>query len=486
MEIKSIIKEMYKVVNETNEEPFLYDLASEISEYASWYRGNVPSWHNYTIHNGKKHVHCKRLSLGMAKRVCEDWANLLMNEKTDIVLGDEKSQETIERIFERNKFWRRANKNVEKYFALSIGAWVVSVENLPVNERGEIISRDGDVKINLLHGENIVPITIENEEVTECAFLSTNTNYADIVLHIKNERNEYLIVSLRAYGKNGDYKADMENIQIFDTKSSTPWFVILQPHIANNIDINSPLGISVFANSIDTLKEIDLVFDSLANEFALGKKRIFINEIPNFKRDPVTGEEIPIFDSNDVVLYQLPEAEDGKQSIVDVTQDLRVTEHKDGLQQLLNLLSYQCGFGTEHYKFDGGSVSTATQIISENSEMFRNIKKQEILIEDALVSLVHAVAYAVNNFTADHINDENVNITFDDSIIEDKASEIANDRLDVQLGVMSKAEYRAKWYGETEEEAQRKIDEMSVFTIADNDQDYTTETENGTTNEDNA
>ena len=221
------------------------------------------------------------------------------------------------------------------------------------------------------------------------------------------------------------------------------------------------------------MKEIDLVFDSLANEFALGKKRIFINEIPSYKTDPVTGDEVPVFDSNDVVIYQLPENDDGKQTITDVTQSLRVTEHNDGLQRLLNLLSYQCGFGTEHYKFDAGSIATATQIISENSEMFRNIKKQEILIEDALISLVHAVAYAVNNFTKGHIDDEKeVNVVFDDSIIEDKGSEIANDRLDVQLGVMSKAEYRAKWYGETEEEAQKKIDEMSVFSIADTD--YTT------------
>ena len=48
-------------------------------------------------------------------------------------------------------------------------------------------------------------------------------------------------------------------------------------------------------------------------------------------------------------------------------------------------------------------------------------------------------------------------IEFDDSIIEDKASERQQDRSDMAAGVMTKVEYRAKWYGETEEEAKKHI-----------------------------
>ena len=46
---------------------------------------------------------------------------------------------------------------------------------------------------------------------------------------------------------------------------------------------------------------------------------------------------------------------------------------------------------------------------------------------------------------------------FDDSIIEDKESERNTDRQDVSMGAMSLVEYRAKWYGETEEQAARKV-----------------------------
>ena len=48
-------------------------------------------------------------------------------------------------------------------------------------------------------------------------------------------------------------------------------------------------------------------------------------------------------------------------------------------------------------------------------------------------------------------------VEFDDSIIEDKQAERQSDRQDVSMGAMGLVEYRAKWYGETEEEAARKI-----------------------------
>ena len=56
---------------------------------------------------------------------------------------------------------------------------------------------------------------------------------------------------------------------------------------------------------------------------------------------------------------------------------------------------------------------------------------------------------------------EDVNIDFDDSIIEDKVSERQQDRQDVAMGVMPLWEYRVKWYGEDEETAKSMIPEQA-------------------------
>lgn len=464
----------------------LYDNESYMNMWKDWYQGKSNEFHNYIIYNGRRFVPMTRLSLGMAKRVCEDWANLLINEKTDVVVGDETSQNTLNAILRECKFWRKANEGVEKTFALGIGALVVQVDNIPIVDEG--IIPEGTVNVLFINGTKIRPISIENDQITECAFINVGTKTTNISIHLKDEKGNYKIHNIKAHGKDGiNLTFDIQNeddYYIFDTKNSIPWFAILKPNIANNIDINSPLGISIFANNIDTLKEIDIIYDSFANEFVLGRKRIFIN-VEDMVVDTKTGEQVEVFDSNDVVFYVLPTSDDGKQTITNDTQTLRVSDHQIGIQTQLNLFSYACGFGTNHYKFDGGSVATATQIVSENSDLFRNLKKHEIIIEDALITVMNAIVYATNTFTQQRINaGTSIEIQFDDSIIEDKQGEKENDRIDVSMGVMSKAEFRAKWYGEDLETAQRKIDEMSSFTIADNEP-YTDGEEGGDGNAEN-
>ena len=71
---------------------------SKVAEWKSWYQGNVKGFHSYRVRNGESMVNCKRYSLGMGKKLCEDWANLLMNEKVQITLEGQKEQEFIDHV----------------------------------------------------------------------------------------------------------------------------------------------------------------------------------------------------------------------------------------------------------------------------------------------------------------------------------------------------------------------------------------------------
>ena len=445
----------------------LYSTSEHIANWLEWYTSNAKTFHNYSIYNGKKPVNMKRLTLSMGKRVCEDWANLLFNEKTDITVSDAHSQEVLHRTLADCKFWRKGNEGVEKSFALGMGAFVTVVDGIGINEDGTLADNSrAKVKVKFVNATKMTPLTFEDEEITECAFVNVNSGKTYISIHLINEKGNYEIhnITCKGDGDNLSY-VDLEDHEIFDTQSPLPWFQIIKPNLANNIDINSPLGISIFANAIDNLKETDLVWDSYANEFILGKKRIFVNT-KTWGVDAQTGEEYNFFDSNDVVIYQLPEADDGKQTITDQTQMLRVNEHIMALQNQLNLLGYKCGLGTEHYKFDGAGVATATQIVSVNSEMFRNIKKHEIVLEEVLVGVTKSVLYALSMFTNETVNpDAEITIKFDDSIIVDEASERQQDLIDVNAGIMGKAEYRAKWYNEDIETARQAIEENSEFSL---------------------
>ena len=50
-----------------------------------------------------------------------------------------------------------------------------------------------------------------------------------------------------------------------------------------------------------------------------------------------------------------------------------------------------------------------------------------------------------------------ISVVFDDSVIEDKSKIRAEDRLDIQNGIMQKWEYRMKHYGEVKDLAQKMV-----------------------------
>ena len=142
--------------------------------------------------------------------------------------------------------------------------------------------------------------------------------------------------------------------------------------------------------------------------------------------------------------------------------NIRAEQHSKAINDDLNYLSLKCGFGTERYQFGSTGVKTATEVISENSDMYRMIKKHEIILEDVLKQLIQIII-RLGIVLGNPLNpDTEITIKFDDSIIEDKETERNRDRQDVSMGVMSHAEYRSKWYGETLEEAESKLPEQNT------------------------
>lgn len=235
--------------------------------------------------------------------------------------------------------------------------------------------------------------------------------------------------------------------------SYSPPFVIDRLNIANS-DENNPLGVAVFAYAIDQLKSVDITYDSYVNEFVLGKKRIVVQ--PEATKS-IDGR--PVFDKRETVYYVLPEDRGGNGNILQqVDMSLRTAEFNTGMQDMLNILSSKCGFGENHYKFDQGSIATATQVISENSTMFRTIKKHEILLEQAITELCRTLLRMGNRYMEAGLNEEvQISVDFDDSIIEDKQTDFLRDMQLLSAGIMNDWEFRMKWMNEDEATAKAAL-----------------------------
>lgn len=277
-----------------------------IDEWLEWYQNDVEKFHHYKLYNGAVMTNQERYKLGMAKTVCEDWANLLLNEKVSIKAG--KYSEQLSKILRYNNFSKQGNQLIEKAFALGTGAFV---EYKDANDR---------VIIDYIRADMIYPLSWDNGDVTECAFGTSRMLDGKEVIYLQLHRfgktedgendEQYYIENVYIDAKSGKETDTPEDIEeLVSTGSTEPLFQIVAPNICNNIDLDSPLGISVYANGIDEVKGCDLTYDSYMNEFVLGRKRIMVPISQARVQMEKDGTVSPTFDpklDTGITLEELP------------------------------------------------------------------------------------------------------------------------------------------------------------------------------------
>ncbi len=404
------------------------EIFSHINEWLEWYQGDVEKFHKYKVFNGIQQIECLRMSLGMAKKICEDWANLILNEKVAIKAGayDKRLQE----ILEENNFRVRGNQMVELAYALGTGAFV------------EYLSGE-DVVIDYVRADMIYPLSWDNSDITECAFGSYRVQDGKNVIYLQIHRfgdldegedpdTYYLENHLIEEESGKELKLPEDVMELVNTGSETPLFQIITPNIQNNIELDSPLGISVYANSISQLKGCDLVYDSYINEFVLGKKRIIVPVSMAKVHMAENGVANPIFDPHDTVYYAMPGERGEELKLTENNMEIWASDHELGIQRCLDLLSLKTGMGTGRYQFDSSGVKTATEVISDKSDLYQNLKKNELPVTAAIIGMVQAVAFL------DGAGDIKATVDFDDSIIEDNNATIDRNIKLVQSGLRSK------------------------------------------------
>lgn len=433
-----------------------YNTASDktynhIDEWLEWYQGDVEFFHEYKVFNGSVTTMHKRYTLGMAKKVCEDWANLLLNEKVAIKAGN--YEKRLQEILDDNNFLVRANQLIEMSFALGTGALVEYL--------------DGEkVVIDYIRADMIYPLSWENGDITECAFGSIRVIDGNEVIYLQihrlgdadqGEDPELYYIENKYIDKKESVELEIpgDMLPLIPTKYDSPLFQIIMPNVCNNVDLDSPLGISVFANAIDQLKGCDLVYDSYMNEFVLGRKRILVPISFAKMQMEKEGVSAPAFDASDTVYYQMPGDKDSNLKLTEVDMTIRANEHELAVQRSLDVLALKTGLGTGRYQFDSSGVKTATEVISDKSDLYQNRQKNAIIVNAALIDMVEAIAFL------DAGREVEVFIDFDDSIIEDTNTTIDKNIKLVQGGLRSKLTAIMEINKCTEEEAMKELERIA-------------------------
>lgn len=466
------------------------------------YRGLYNAWHVINAPTiGNANATRTLFRMDMAKAVCAELAGLVWSENAEIhvsrngeYVADDPLQRFVNMVLAKNAFYTKMQEHIEQTCALGGGALKTYV-TVQRDSEGEPIPGTEKIMIDYCMADQLVPTAWDNAEISEAVFVSRKAQdgyyYTRLEWH-KWNGDTYVITNdlyrsqIQDRGSQSQdilgYWYPLNDVYPYIAKETTingldkSLFSYYRTPIANNVDDNSPLGISIYGNAFDTLHALDICYDSLVREFRLGKKRIIVPaQSVRTIIDPESGQLRRYFDANDEAYEALNTDDPDSIKVQDNSLELRVEEHVQALNALLSVLCLQVGFSASTFSFDMTSgIKTATEVISENSKTYKTIKTIQNQITPAIEKLVHNIIqlgilydleFEGQKISALAANGYDVSVIMEDAVLEDSSTRLDRAIKLVSNGFISKktAMTDPKYgLGMTDEEAEAEIQQMQA------------------------
>ena len=442
--------------------------------------------------------------MNMAKALAAEMAGLVWGEECSVRVSMDGRESTpedpdplnafVQKVLVKNAFREKMQESIEEGLALggsALKAWAEARHDAD----GEEIPGSRRIMIGYAMADQFVPISWDNARITEAVFVSRIARggyyYTRLEWHtwngltyvIKNE----LYRSDMQKGANGDSQDILgiryplaEIYPYLEEETEIPveesLFSYWRTPIANNLDDNSPLGMSVYGNSLETLHALDICFDSFVREFRLGKKRIIVPaRAVRMVADPQSGKMCRYFDPYDETYEALASDSPDDLKITDNSVELRVEEHVGAINAFLSILCQQIGFSAGTFTFDQHTgLRTATEVVSENSKTYKTIRTVQNQLRPAIEHLVRnivdvAVMYGMEDegvrIESLAAGGYHVSVTFDDGVTQDRQTNLNEGVTLVGAGLLSRYTFLTDpKYGQglTPEEARTELERIKA------------------------
>ena len=404
-----------------------------IRENLKYFAGRYPQI-EYKDSNGTKQKRdFNHLPIG--RTASKKIASLVFNEQAEIKVDDEKANEFIQDQLQNDRFI----KNFERYLesCLALGGLAMR----------PYVDKD-KVRVAFIQTPVFLPLQSNTQDVSSAAIITKT---------IKSEGNKqkyYTLIELHEWSKddkytvtNELYKSDNQNIvgvrvplaelyedleEVADLNGlSRPLFTYLKTPGMNNKDINSPLGLSIFDNAKTTIDFLNTTYDEFMWEVKMGQRRVAVptqmistqyntdGEKVTVKREFETGQNVyEQFDSGDM---------DKGIGITDLTTPIRSDDYIKAINEGLALFEMQIGVSAGMFTFDGKSMKTATEIVSENSDTYQMRNSIVSLVEQSLKELIISMlelGKAYKLYKGNIPDMDAISINLDDGIFTDRNAEL--------------------------------------------------------------
>lgn len=343
---------------------------------------------------------------------------------------------------------------------------------------GTIILKPSLDSIDVVLPGDFIVAEERNGKITAAVFVSRAQEKNDYYTRLEYHRFEDDVYKISNKCWVGSKRDDLEKEVSID---ETPWrgieeevsieqldkplYAVFRTPGANAIEIGSSLGLSIFADAIEELRDLDIAYSRNALEMERSKKLILLDsdrlQLPGGK-PPRTAEEIARVKAQ----MQLPDyvsavQGDGASNFYqEINPQINASARIEYINNLLSQIGYKCGFSNGYFVFDSKTgVVTATQIEAEQQRTIQFIKDVRDQLENCIDGVLYAVGAFGDLYDTAPSGDYDVTYGFGDityNVEEDRARWYQY----VMNGQVPMWVYFNKFEGMTEQKAQELQEEM--------------------------
>lgn len=319
----------------------------------------------------------------------------------------------------------------------------------------------------------LVTAANSNGDILGCVFFdySSKGDTSYVRLEYQRFEGDKYLISNKAYKltANGsihheialskvDAWADIEPEASIDNIDKTLFAYFKMPY-NNVIDPTSPLGVPVFYNAINELRDLDIAWSRKGDEVEDSKHMLIVGASAQMssKQQKIT---LPRFVKSLDLGGSGPLDEPVHEHVATMLTGNRIED----INSILSMISTKAGFSQGAFTLDRKTgMVTATQVESDDRETIETIKEMRDSLKDALEHLVYAVSKYADLYDYAPVGEYDVSFSFGDltySYDEDRARHWQY----VQAGKYPLYRYYMKFEGMSEEEARALVDEAKTDT----------------------
>ena len=222
---------------------------------------------------------------------------------------------------------------------------------------------------------------------------------------------------------------------------------------ANNIDLDSPLGASVFAKAKDTIKDADEQYSRLIWEFKGSELAVDVDPTALMPKPSGNGYELPALDKR---LFRAVDtgADDTYQVFSPSIRDASLI---NGLNQIMIKIEDLVGLARGTISDANIDARTATELKIVKQRSYATVSDNQKALERCLRDVIRVMDKYATIYNLAPEGEYEVSFEWDDSIITDMSEQLTQRLLLMNNGVIGRSEMRQWYFGETEDQAKEAI-----------------------------